>query len=522
MSSGQARSRRGPMTTLKPLPPPAPSTRKAATLLACTVPYMATSRLPRIGARRGRDCADSLVAAAGELEPSATVAEPGGQPKYFWVDLNDSRRIAWTVDVARDGAYLATLAVHGAADARVEVLVDGGLAQSAECPSEWANLALGLLRLRSGERRIELRFHTRGQDTNLSVRSLELIHDDELGEYHQRLADYRQASRPTLDRLRRSGFGLMVQYGRWSYPRTGTRLPSDHVEVFDVERFLDQVQACGATHVIWSLTWWTFDLAAPSRTVDGIVGATGATPERDLVGELASAAHERGLLFFLYFHPGHDAHLGYNSTEWWRAQRWPDTFHRTGTGDRARAMSNLRALLTELGERYADRLDGWFLDDGMLYHPAPFEALADDMRAGNSARLISYNPWILPAVTPFQDLDFGEGRRDLDSVTVAEDGVLLSGPADGLYAHCMEPVQDEWGVHEPDQYQPLSAWSGAGLNRLMAQARPAQVAVTFDLLMWYPGEMDPAALARLTAVKAALDNGAALENDAPLENGPAR
>jgi hypothetical protein len=30
-----------------------------------------------------------------------------------------------------------------------------------------------------------------------------------------------------------------------------------------------------------------------------------------------------------------------------------------------------------------DLLDGWFLDDGMLYHPAPFERLADSLRAGN-------------------------------------------------------------------------------------------------------------------------------------------
>ncbi len=443
-----------------------------------------------------------LLAAAGELPSAAVVAQPGGQPKHFWVNLNDGREVSWTVDVTRGGPYLATVAVHGVAGAQVELIVDGQSMSTVPTPDEWNNVSLGPARLTTGERLIQLRFHAPADVAGLAIRSLELIHADELDDLHDRLRRYRQGSEPTLHRLRGSRFGVMVQYGGWSYPRTGATLPADHVEVFDVERFLDQVQSCGATHLIWSLTWWTFALAAPSETVDRVVGHGGLTSERDLIGEIATAAQARGLMFFLYFHPGHDEHRGYNSTEWWRAQEWPDSFHFRGTGNRAMAMTNLCDLMVELGERYGDRLDGWFLDDGMLYHPAPFERLADCMRAGNSARVISYNPWMLPAMTPFQDIDFGEGRRDLDHVVLSGNGLLLSGPGNGLYAHCMEPVQDEWGVHEANQYQPLSDWTGAGLEHLMHKAWEFEVAVTFDLLMWYPGELDPAALTRLAEVAA--------------------
>ena len=47
-------------------------------------------------------------------------------------------------------------------------------------------------------------------------------------------------------------------------------------------------------------------------------------------------------------------------------------------GDKLFERRGRSLVLTEVGQRYGPRLAGWFLDDGMLYYPAPFERLTAD------------------------------------------------------------------------------------------------------------------------------------------------
>lgn len=455
----------------------------------------------RIGTRTGTDATDVLIAGSGEVQFPAATTRTEDRPKHFWLELNGTSGVQWPLDVARSGEYTIEVALR-APESRLSVMVDGVVVRSVDCHGQdWDIVSVGEIELPAGPCVFGLQLvSAAGDQGEFAIRSVELSHRDEKGDLLRRLTEYRSASEPELQLLKKSPYGIMVQYGPWSYPRTGYhKLDLDaHVESFDVNRFVEQVADTGAGHVIWSLTWWTFQLSAPSSAVDRVVGHPRLTSRRDLVGEVAKALQARGIMFFLYYHPGHEAHLGYESTEWWRAQRWPEQFTHTGRGDRVAASYHATAVFAELGLRYGELLNGWFLDDGMLYYPAPFERLGRELRAGHPGRLISYNSWIMPRVSQFSDIEFGEGCRDLGGLDLDEAGVHRSGKSAGLLAHAMTPLQAEWGVHQANQWQQLDVWATDGLDTLLDQAREAgNVPVTIDLLMWYPGVFDPAALNRL-------------------------
>ncbi|NQX30011.1 hypothetical protein HQQ81_21915 [Microbacteriaceae bacterium VKM Ac-2854] len=455
----------------------------------------------RIGTRRGSDSTDVLIAGSAQASVGATPARVEDRPKHFWLELNGTAGVHWHLDVVRAGRYAVEIAVR-APDADIEITLDGAVVARTRCLGpEWQLISIGTIELAQGSRILGLAVDD-PQGGDYAVRSVELLHEHEIADRELRLAEYRAHGRSLRERLRGDGFGIMLQYGPWSFPRSGGAKPAldAHVDAFDVQRFADTVAETGAGHVIWSLTWWSFELASPCSAVDRIVGHPGLTARRDLIGEIAAALHERGILFLLYYHPGHEAHLGYESTEWWRAQRWPSEFAGTGRGDRVGAFCNAVAIFAELGQRYGELLDGWLLDDGMIYYPAPFERLARELRAGNPSRLVGYNSWILPRVTRFQDLDFGEGLRELGDLDIGADGAYRSGRAAGLLAHAMTPLQPEWGVHQADQYQPLDAWSELGLDALIVEAA-RRVPLSLVLLMWFPGEFDPVALERLRRLR---------------------
>jgi hypothetical protein len=455
-----------------------------------------------VGGRRGLDCVDVLLPSAENAPPPAHVARTEEPPKYFWLELDSVPSAEWDIDVLRAGRYRVEVAVR-TARATVSVAVDGAVASTREMVGpEWDEVDLGLVWCPAGHHRLSIVVESvggYGSQLVSEIRSVALVHEDELDALAQRLARFTDAGEVARQRLRESNFGLMFQYGPWSYPPHGPDKPGlqDHVDAFDVVQFADEMAALGVGHVVWSLSWWTYTLATPSRAVDWISGTTDLTSRRDLVLELATALKARGIMFLLYYHLGHDQHVSGDSGPWWRAQHWPAEFSHTGQGDRGPALANLQRVLTELGARYGDLLDGWLVDDGIALYPAPFERLGQSLRAGNPGRLVAYNSWIVPKVTPFQDLDFGEGLRDIAGLDIDDDGLLRSGPSTGLLAHAMTPLQPAWGVYAPEQMVELDDWVEQGLDDLYDACRKARVPLTLDLLMWSPGVIDPQAVERV-------------------------
>ena len=216
-----------------------------------------------------------------------------------------------------------------------------------------------------------------------------------------------------------AGYGLMFQWGEWGYPQHGPRKEwPKMIDDFNVESFADMCAEVGAGYVVWSATWMTYYFPAPIKAIDNIL--PGRTCSRDLIGELADALNKRGIKMILYYHLGHGTNV---NAEWWK-ENWVS--HASMT----KFFENFCVITTEVGTRYGKKLAGWMIDDGMIYYPGPFEQMGKALKTGNPDRLISYNSWVLPRFTDFQDFflekAMGMVTTDLDRKVVT--ALLLKDP----------------------------------------------------------------------------------------------
>ena len=214
---------------------------------------------------------------------------------------------------------------------------------------------------------------------------------------------------------------------------------------------------------------------------------------------IAAACQAAGIRFMMYYHTGDE------DQAWWPYQKWPASFAPTGTGDRSTFMANWTTVVTEIGQRYGTNLDGFFFDDGMvLYYPASFEQLHAAARTGNPNRLISFNDYVFPRVTDFQDVWFGEGshgQSQSGSAAAGGNGIFTSGPYQGLLQHGMSTLDNDWGVHGQGQVIGSNNISAATLIGWITDATARGVPVSLDMMMYEDGTVSATDLATLAQVK---------------------
>jgi len=451
-----------------------------------------------------------LMAAASEYSEGLTLlySAPSVYPKHFWFNNfnSASQFMKWNVSLAQAGVYrvYARLSSGAAVPLKLSVEGTGAVLNFTTRNIGWDKLDAGTISIPAGVSRLVLRRNTAVAD-NVSIASLELIRESDRAAYEQRVA----AFRADTTWFSRSKYGLMTQYGAWGYPRTGAKKSlEDFANGFDVPGFVAKVQSTGARYLIWSMTWWEYRMLAPIQAVDNIVGNGNRTSTRDVVGELASALHGAGIRFMLYYHSGHDGHLSYNSTDWWKAQHWPDAlFTERGSGDRSAFFNNWVNVITEIGTRYGTNLDGFFFDDGVVYYPAPFERLGQAARTGNPARLVSFNPWVTARITDFQDVYFGEGSHgeaQAGSAPAGGDGRFIDGPHKGLAQHGMFMMERDWGVRSANQTITTSVTAAQAVAWVQS-AGSRNVPLSFNMMFWEDQTCSQASLDVLAAVKAAMD-----------------
>ena len=470
-----------------------------------------------------------LMAASGQLTSGLAVNRPTSLPKHFWVDgfSGPDQSVSWTVKSNREAEFHVDLLADAPAGAELTVSVtDGAGSTIVHDESGWAKLDAGVITVPRGESVITVAKTSSGGTA--SIKSIELVASQAWSQFERRVEKFRLAAEPTRVELSQAGLGLMFQYGPWSYPTTGANPDIEtHTDSFDVEAFADMVESTGAGYVIWSVSWWTYQLQAPNRAVDDIVGNGSRTSERDLIGDLAKEFQDRGLMFMLYYHTGQDEHLGYGSTDFWQGQDFPAEFTSTGGGDRSIFLKNWTKIVSELGNRYQGLVDGWFFDDGLIYYPADFEKLGDAARAGNAERLVSWNSWIASRYTDFQDVAFGEeGCFTQESEGTPEpggDGILTAGKNEGLLEHCMERMEQDWGVRAANQ--PIQTLHNAESLYCAIEPRlERNTPVSLNLMMHYPGIPSENSLAVLRDLGERLESGAGSplvnNNDSSIQYDP--
>jgi len=450
-----------------------------------------------------------LMAAASEYSEGLNLLYSGASvyPKHFWFNNFNSANqfMKWNVSLATGAPYHVYAKLSSGANVPLKLSVEGtaNVLPFTTRNIGWDNLDAGVFNIPSGTSRLVLQRDTTATD-NIEIVALELIRESDRAAYEQRVA----AFRADTTWLSQSQYGLMTQFGPWGYPPSGPRKSLEtFANGFDVPGFVNTVTKTGARYVIWSMTWWEYRMLAPIQAVDDIVGNGNRTSTRDVVGELATALHQAGIRFILFYHTGQDSHLGYNSTDWWVAQQWPDAlFTDRASGDRSRFFNNFVAVISEIGTRYGTLLDGWFFDDGMVYYPAPFERLGQAAKAGNPNRLISYNDWIAASFTDFQEVIFGEadtGAARFGSAPAGGNGIFTDGPHKGLLQHGMFTMEQDWGVHSQDQSSTTQVNAAQAIGWVQS-ASARDVPLSFNMMFWEDQTYAQASLDVLLAVKSAM------------------
>ena len=387
-----------------------------------------------------------IVLTAGEAEHNSGMAAADyGSIKYMWVsNFNDNTNdyFKWNVSLATGADYHVWALLNSGVAVPLRLSVAGQTAtlDFTTRAIGWDKLDAGVITIPAGTHILQL-VRNSAISGSIDIKSLELLRESDSAAYETRAANFKRY--PSW--FSNAKYGLMLQYGPWGYPATGNpKSFQDFANGFDVNKFVTLVQATGASYVIWSLTWYSYQIIAPIRAVDSISGP-GHTSTRDVLGEIATALQSKGIkLFFYYIHymPG---------------QSFPPDFHSTGTGDRSTFFSNWMAVVGEIGTRYGTNLDGWFFDDACDFYPAPFEQLGAAARKGNPNRMISWNAWIAARYTDFQDVWMGEGSHgdeQFGNSPKGGNGVFTDGPQKGLIGHGMFTLGSDWGIHSANQAIP--------------------------------------------------------------------
>lgn len=255
--------------------------------------------------------------------------------------------------------------------------------------------------------------------------------------------DIRAQSRANTDWFRDARYGVFVHYlanlqnDAASPNSLGKQTSWDAcVREFDVERFAEQMQECGAGYVIFTVMQVSRFMIAPNATYDRLTGYQPgeACARRDLIEELYSSLQRRGIPLMLYFTgdgPRADAKAA-------AGLKWPSNGQVT-----TEFVRNWAAVAREYGERYGEKIAGYWCDGCypfIGYDDEKLGLLADGLRAGNPKRIIALNNGVLPKVSAYtrhEDFTTGEMNRFAD--------VPKSRFIDGEQWHILSYLGHWWG-----------------------------------------------------------------------------
>ncbi len=296
-----------------------------------------------------------------------------------------------------------------------------------------------------------------------------------------------QAARVDPTWFRNAKYGMMFHWTPQTRPRNGEgKAFCEAVRDFDLNAFAQMIQEAGAAYVIFTSAHGMQWLPAPIAAVEKVL--PNRTCSRDLLGDLAGALTQRGIRLILYYHHG------VGDYEWSRNSG----FYRK---DKTPFFDNEAAVLTEIGNRYGEKVAGWWFDD--RYPLQPFERLWHAAKAGNPARLVAFNSWILPKATPFQDYFAGELAGALK--LPPEKGYFDDdGPQSGLAGHVLIFLDDSWNHVSQDQPIKPPLFQNEDLIRYVRTLNGRGIPVSLNIGVYQDGAASPATLAQLGALRRAI------------------
>jgi hypothetical protein len=408
------------------------------------------------------------------------------------------RHIEWLLNAPSAGVYdVYALAVGKGShlaitcnDTKQEVALES---------KAWERVSVGTIPLKAGQNTLQLDINVA---KGFKFDSLEIVKPAVKASLQNEALALRQTPIWFTDAV----YGLMFQWTNRATPLKGSIKPwEEKVNDFDLAGFVDMVEQSGAAYVLWSITWGEQYISAPIQSLDAII--KGRTTKRDLLGEMADALHERGIKLIFYYHYGYDCNHSIDA-DWMKASGGYKA-------DKTELYQNWMAIVSEIGERYGDKLNGWWFDGGQRYYnchfdnsaadqgmlSAPFKELTLAAKAGNSERVVAYNSWVKPSLTEYQDYYAGEGAHIPAGV---KNGVIPFGPQKGLLAHGCFTLEQKWGHIEKNT--PIANPKYA-LDKLLKKVQAAKnngYPLSINLEMYEDGSVSPQSVALLQKLNVAI------------------
>ena len=164
-------------------------------------------------------------------------------------------------------------------------------------------------------------------------------------------------------------------------------------------------------------------------------------------------------------------------------------------------IANFTDILTEMGNRYQDKIVGYWFDSWYRifenFPTVPFEDFYKVSKTGNPDRIICLNPWIYPDVTPWQDYWSGEVQ---DPIGVPENGFMKNGSSPKLsYQALLTMEKHLWVQQKPEISDPK--FTSAQLSAYIKDCMENGGAVTINLAIYQDGTVGDKALKVMKGVK---------------------
>ncbi len=440
--------------------------------------------------------ANVLASNMGELSKNLAVTNLNYMDLWGSAVKPGLSTVKWILLAPSDGDYDVDLVVFGDGS-EIEMTCNGVTESKTIAGKNWQRINLGRIKLKSGNNSLML---TVNASDDFRIGSVELTRPSIKAKIENEAAEQRQDP----DWFKNAGYGLMFQWTNRATPIHGPiKKWEDKVNDFDLDAFINIAVESGASYILWSITWGEQYISAPIQSLDEII--VERTTQRDLLGEMADRLHEKGIRLIFYYHYGYECYHS-RDMEWLKAVGGLDA-------DKTKLYDNLINIISEIGVRYKDKLDGWWFDGGERYYnthfdgssaaegisSAPFKEITQAARAGNSTRIIAYNSWIKPMLTPYQDYYAGEGFQSYSGL---EDGLFKTGNHRGLIAHSCFVLEKNWGHIEQDSPIGSPKYTLEKLTEMIQFAQSNRYPLSINLEMYEDGSVSPESIQLLRRIKA--------------------
>ncbi len=317
-----------------------------------------------------------------------------------------------------------------------------------------------------------------------------------------------ETNNPNTDWFSRAGYGVFVHYlaglqnNAGEIHSLGRETSWDAcVREFDAARFADAMAEAGAGYVIFTMQQRSRFLIAPNATFDRLSGYRPgeACATRDLVEDLYQALHQKGIPLMLYWTgdgPLDDPKAG--PAFGWKNKVTTDYVRKWGS------------VVQEYGERYGDKVAGWWVDGcyrWIGYDDEKLGILARALKAGNPKRIIALNPGVEDHVkvhSRHEDFTTGEQNRFHDQPS--------SRWIDGEQWHILSFL----GASFQGWAQPGSKYRKSDLIEYIHEVNRAGGVVSIDVLLYRDGSLDRSQLEVLKALRPGL---AKMKTQSPMPPG---